>query len=372
MNVCNLCNYSTKHNGNFMKHCRSKNHINKEKSNPFCVLCKKTYTTHKSLINHKNKYHDIIDTNINIEDIVDNTKSNNISYRKIKDIIDISTNNLNTNLTNNIKSNIKVKEEINEVKQKIDESTKVVRLAINKASSLIAYLMKHHASTPPLKKLNKIDTIKLLHNNYGCSVSNNDFLLEKELIRQIKNETFTKKISKLILRIVDHKETDKQPIYNTDCNRNHYVIKTQSRWNEDKAGIKFSEYIVSPLLKYIREMITDYRLYLEKKHIKSEIEQELYGDALKVELDLVYESHLKHILNNISPHLRFFEDDITELQSFEELQKIQQNLKKIISEDYNCDSDDDNYDNCDDLEDSDDDFTYYDYKNYKKIIKKII
>lgn len=388
MHICNLCDYSTKHNGNFMKHCKSKNHINNEKLNPFCVLCKKTYTTHKSLINHKNKYHDNIDNIIN-DDI--NTTPENISYKKIKNIIDISTNNISDNIKNNIKEeitevknnltdNIKsnIKEEISEVKQKIDESTKVARLAINKASSLIAYLMEHHASAPPLKKLNKTDTIKLLHTNYGHPTSKTDFSLEKELIRQIKNETFIKKISKLILTFVDHKQTNKQPIYNTDCNRNHYVIKTPTRWNEDKAGIKFSEYVISPLLKHIREMITDYRLYLEKKYIKSEIEQELYGDALKVELDLVYESHLKYILNNISPHLRFFEDEIDELQSFEELQKIQQNLQKIITEEYDsdCDSDCDDFDNdyinFSGSEDSDDDFTYHVYKNYKQITEKIL
>jgi hypothetical protein len=372
MYICNLCNYSTKHNGNFIKHCKSKNHINEEKSNSFCVFCKKTYSSYKSLIYHKNKYHDNIDENINNKD---NNIQENISYTKIKNIIDISTN----DITNNIKTNIK--EEISEVKQKIDESTKVARLAINKASSLIAYLMEHHASTPPLKKLNKIDTIKLLQNKYGQSTSKNDFLLEKELIRQIKNETFIKKISNLILTIIDHEQKNKQPIYNTDCNRNHYVIKTPTRWNEDKAGIKFSEYIISPLLKHIRELITDYRLYLEKKNIKTEIEQQTYGDALKVELDLVYESHLKYILNNISPHLRFYEDEIDELQSYEELQKIQENLKKIITEDYDydCDDcDDDNNYNQDELniydsqDSDDDDFTYHVYKNYKHIIQKIL
>ena len=412
MYICNLCNYLTKHNGNFIKHCKSKNHVNNEKKNPFCVLCKKTYVTYKSLIHHKNKYHININNNIdnnnidnNISNIISNNNHNNennennannnensftqknISYKKIKNIIDISTSNIKeeitevkNNLSDNIKSNIK--EEINEVKQKIDESTKVARLAINKASSLIAYLMKYHAAAPPLKKLNKTDTIKLLRTNYGKPRSKTDFFLEKELMRQIKNETFIKKISKLILSFVDHKQINKQPIFNTDCNRNHYVIKTPTRWNEDKAGIKFSEYIISPLLKHIREMITDYRLYLEKKNLKSDIEQELYADALKVELDLVYESHLKYILNNISPHLRFFEDEIDELQSFEELHKIQENLEKIITEDYDSDSNNSDYNNYDyyysynnydtNLEDSDDDFTYNVYKNYKKITKKIL
>ena len=82
MYICNLCNYSTKHNGNFIKHCKSKNHINEEKSNSFCVFCKKTYSSYKSLIYHKNKYHDNIDNINNIDNIIDkhiNSTPNNIS-----------------------------------------------------------------------------------------------------------------------------------------------------------------------------------------------------------------------------------------------------------------------------------------------------
>ena len=50
----------------------------------------------------------------------------------------------------------------------------------------------------------------------------------------------------------------------TDCARTHYVIKTADNWNEDKAGVKFSEYIVKPLLAYIAELMDKYHDKLSK------------------------------------------------------------------------------------------------------------
>jgi hypothetical protein len=361
---CDICDYDTLRMDNLIRHYDTKKHIENEKNKNYCNICRRSYSSITSYKKHKNKYHNkyhnINDQNNRIHDI-------DISNDKLKTIITQS----NRQLTNNIKGEIK--EEMKEVKEKIEESNKVVKKALNKASSLIAYLMQHHASTPPLKRLNKTDTIKLLRTSYCYPEKKNDYSLQIEIIRQIKNGTFIKKLSKIILNILNHEQPQKQPIYNTDCNRNHYVIKTPTKWNEDKAGVKFSSYIVTPLLQYIREIVSDYRINIEKKIQSNSYDQilnESYSDALKVELDLIYEAPLDDILTKLSPYLRYFDEELDEFDSFEQLQQIQKDLTKIMSED-DDDDDDEEDESYTDINDNID-FTIYEYKNYKKLNKRII
>jgi hypothetical protein len=379
---CDICNYDTLRMDNLIRHYNTQKHIEKEENKNYCNICRRSYSSVASYKKHKNKYH------------------NDTENNKLKTIIIES----NKELTNNIKGEMKevkgemkevkgemkevkgeIKEEMKEVKEKIEESNNNVKKALNKASSLIAYLMKHHASTPPLKRLNKTDTIKLLRSTYCYPEKKNDYSLQVEIIRQIKNGTFIKKLSKIILNILNHNQPENQPIYNTDCNRNHYVIKTPSKWNEDKAGVKFSSYIVTPLLQYIREIISDYRINIEK-NIQSESESynqtinDSYSDALKVELDLMYEAPLNDILTKLSPYLRYFDEELDEFDSFEQLQQIQKDLPKIMSDDDDDDDDDVDVDVDDDGVGDDkvydifniDEFTKYDYINYKKLNKRII
>ena len=125
--------------------------------------------------------------------------ASNIS--KIKTIIDEST--------------YKVQEEILDVKQEINKSNKqvvtVVNKAITKASELIKYLMLHHSSTPPLKKITQTNCIKLLK-NYNCP---NKTELEKDLLYDYLKKYFVKNISQSILSYVNYKKPELQPIWNT-------------------------------------------------------------------------------------------------------------------------------------------------------------
>ena len=42
--------------------------------------------------------------------------------------------------------------------------------------------------------------------------------------------------------------------------RHHYVIKTNDNWNEDKAGIQFTNFIIIPFLNSIGSLINTYRV----------------------------------------------------------------------------------------------------------------
>ena len=47
--------------------------------------------------------------------------------------------------------------------------------------------------------------------------------------------------------------------YNTDYNRNNYIIKIAHTWKEDKAGLYFIDYIIKPIILYIKNLLNDYK-----------------------------------------------------------------------------------------------------------------
>ena len=341
--LCTLCEYTTITKRYFIQHCNTKTHIQKEETSYTCYECNKqyksfaTYKRHKK--NHDNKKENIKSTKINKMKIIesDNIKNNTLD-KKIDEI-----NESNKLITSEISI---VKDKITIATDKIDESNRMVAKAITKASSLIKYLMEHHSTTPPLKKITEDDFMEKLRIEFNCKYTNkNIYRLEKELVKQYANNTFVKNISQLILKLVNHNDHEKQPIYNTDCSRNNYVIKTSAVWNEDKAGIKFGEYVIRPLLNHIRKLIIIYRRNdIEKcdiskySIIEHEIHANTYDNTLAFEDELYDDSLIKAILNELSPYLRYLTHEINELEKFNQLEKLHEDLKEIIN---NSDSDSD-------------------------------
>ena len=132
----------------------------------------------------------------------------------------------------------------------------------------------------------------------------------------------------------------------TDCARNHYVIKTEDNWNEDKAGVKFTEYIIKPLLSYIKDLIILYNTnFLKKKIVKTgktpnQVKDDLllFHHCLLFIDDLTNERFIIHILKELSPYLRYLsselnlddDDDIVDAEKIKELKTIQEDLIKIV------------------------------------------
>ncbi len=334
MYSCELCNYNTQHSGNYNKHCNTTGHIQNEKLNNYCSICKKKYSSSESYRKHKYNTH---------------TKIKNVST-KTKSIM--KKTNINSTENNIIKH---VTEEMKDVKEEINKSKKevviVVNKAITKASSLIKYLMENHASTPPLKKITNKQCIKLLRIDYNCPERDNDYTLQQTFIAEHSKGTFISNIAKSILKIVHYKNPDKQPIWNTDCSRLHYVVKTSDNWDEDKAGIKFTDYIIRPLLCYIRELIKDYRenhleninMYKNNFAENTEYINKLHA-TFNLEGDLMSETLIKPILKELSPYLRYLHHELEEMEKMEELEQIQEELKEIIkNNDNDKENNNDNY-----------------------------
>ena len=277
---------------------------------------------------------------------------------------------MDTLLDEIINKNKLLEDKIDNLAESNKEMVKVVKKAITTATGLIKYLIENHNTTPPLKKLNYEECIKNLKIYYNCN--NNNFELQEKLLEDYKNNQFVKKISKSILKLLNHKNPDEQPIWNTDCARNHYVVKTNMSWNEDKAGIKFTEYVIKPLLDYIRILIKDYKINKigktsSKKFNLDDADMYLlkYSNVLDLECDLIDDIFIPQLLKELSPHLRYLRDE-----EIEQIENI--NIENII---HNMTSykNDDNFDDNSDinsdyyLDDSDDD-NYYSYKIFNKRI----
>ena len=304
-----------------------------------------------------------------------NQKSINNKEQPLQDtaIVNKITTNINKNLCV-IKNEIKT--EINKVEDKVDR-------ALVKATSLIKYLMENFSHVPALQKLSEHDYIEKLRidykhdgnvfvNEYKNSDNNNKYELEIILIDDFHRNLFVRNISKTMLDFVNHKNPDKQPIYNTDSSRRNFVIKVNTNWNEDILGLKFTEIIINPILLSIEKLIYRYRTdYLEMINIRKNnldtniMHIEWMSKTLDFERKLHNQEFVKPILKELSAHLRFVKNELNKLDKIEKVEKVEkvekiEKVKKIDKVEELNKLDFDEYDN------------FNEYDSIKKIKKRLI
>ena len=372
---CKLCNINTNKITNFTNHCKTLKHIDKEKNNVFCFVCDKDYKSRRQYTKHRynkhkndvienvdninstvvliiddkkdNKNYDILDDKIN-DNKINNNKNNKIIKNKKKDnssTVDVVKEVIKAELEH---SNSVLKEELKQSRDEMRESNKhvvrVVNNAITKASSLIKYLMEHHQSTPPMKRINTQECVDILRIDYKCPEDNkNKYSLEKKLIYHFKYNIFVQNISKSILKLVNHKDPQNQQIWNTDITRQNYVVKiSQTKWNADIAGIRFTNFIIKPLLDSIHNLINSYRINsVEKENVQDKSHNEFLCHIEYIKLILSFEcaleneSFIKPILKFITPYIRYIDVDFDEFNKLNELEQIQENLMAIVSDTVN-------------------------------------
>ena len=325
---CTCCKYVTDNKSNYNRHIKSTKHIKTTQSKPYCEICNKNYVNKGNFLRHITTYHP---GKLNQFKKLQNNKNDNTNNECDKDSVKDNT------IIDHV--NIVKEQLINEINKSNKEVIQVVNNAIKHASSLIKYFMEHHKSTFPLKKLNQTECIKLLRDKYKCPKIKNNYKLEEIFLKEYKDNVFITNISKFILTLVNNNDKKIQPIWNTDCARNHYVIKTSDNWNEDKAGIKFTEYVIRPILNIIKELMDDYTENLNKtdKRKFNQLEITDYFEKLTLSLkfinDLITNKLTNQILSELSPYLRYLVDEIEEMEKYNELDKIQENLNSYINND---------------------------------------
>jgi hypothetical protein len=186
---CKCCKYITDNKSNYNRHIKSSKHIKTTQNKPYCEICNKNYVNKGNFLRHNATYHP------EKLELYKNKKEDKIDDKNIiKDNTIIDHVNI-------------VKEQLtDEINKSNKEVIQVVNTAITRASSLIKYLMEHHKTTPPLKKIDEIKSIKLLRDKYKCPKIKNNYKLEEIFLKEYKDNIFIQNISKFILTLVNNND----------------------------------------------------------------------------------------------------------------------------------------------------------------------
>jgi len=293
--TCKCCKYETKFKKDYIKHLTTQKHINNFKTNKYCDLCDKKYLSTKAFKIHWIKSHkdfQIEKVNNNLEDITYNDDKNNDK-------------NNNTN--------------------KLRESTEITKY-IRSAPVLKKYLNKYYDSIPHLIKLTQKNGLRSLREYYKCPLNETENIheLQEKIIDDYLNNSFIRNICKPILNIINYKNSEKQSIWNTDCSRYNFLVKTSKGWEEDKSGIKFTDFVIKPLLIYISELLYEYISYKPESKFKIKTRDEIEHYLLKLNIsnkirsEINKDNLIKPILKELSPYLRYLESELDEFKESDE------------------------------------------------------
>jgi hypothetical protein len=253
--ICEFCNYTTANKSNFNKHLKSASHSQKNKSmilvNPkstfnvdhkstkqkikkvICQDCGREFSHKQSLSRHKlnscpeNKQNNKLEEKINI--LASELQNRNELIDKLIDLVS-TTRNVTTNNTYNI--------------------------------SVKNYIQQNYPNAPPLKGID--DYSRLQYHDYN---------LLDTLVYNYNQNNLHKYLGNFVVSHYKKDDPTEQSIWSSDTSRLTYIISElltnkKSVWTHDYKGTKVKEFILKPLLEYIRDYISSYFANIKVKKNK--------------------------------------------------------------------------------------------------------
>lgn len=246
---CKICNYKTDRKNDMSRHIQSPRHIEKvldeEKlrnleiqhvptNSPkyICTYCQNDYKTNSSLSKHLHKCP------------MKNAKLDKLEKEKDEMASKI------TSLENDKQQ---MARQIDILHNLFQANNNINKPSVNS----ITYVVNHHNDAPPLLALE----------DYSELNDSEEMELIDVIIHYHKKQKLDKFIGEFIVKMYKKSDPGKQSIWNSDTNRLTYIIKeliknNKSNWTIDKKGIKTKEYIINPLLVYLKPLVTTYMLEL--------------------------------------------------------------------------------------------------------------
>lgn len=241
---CILCSYSTDDKSNYNKHTKSIAHTDQmiinnnaiPSSNKLAInanskvlidcQCGKSFSHKSSFSRHKKVCQGGIKEEIIILKKQLDAVTNECKQMK-HDLLEYSNNTKTVNITNNI--------------------------------SIKKYIQQNYSDAPVLTQL--ADYSVILDNNDGELLADDELI--NNLIYNHNHKNLYKYLGDFLVKYYKKKDSTKQSIWNSDVSRMTYIIKElladkKSLWNHDYKGIKTKQYIINPLLQYVKKYITDY------------------------------------------------------------------------------------------------------------------
>ena len=329
--TCKLCLYTTQDKSNYIKHLKSKKHIEKvtydtklEKSTfislakappiqlPYnshspsraddktvlqCEYCNRIFTRYDNLGRHikscvaRNDYNKekALEEKIKILNAELHEYKTNVKHYKAE--------------TEHYKAETKHQlEETNYYKQLLKEAGGLVK----KSVSSLTYIVDNYNNAPALQ------TISAKEIDY---FGEGEKKLIENIISSHKHKTIGKYLGNFIIKIYKKNDPKTQSIWNTDDTRLTYIIKelmhnNSSNWIVDKKGIKTKEYLIDPLLVHIKELLISYQTNLIIPNLNNNsVEIEFILENSKIIIDLMNDiddgNVSQDILKHISSYLKF-------------------------------------------------------------------
>ena len=336
---CTTCNYFSTDCSNYNRHIKSKRH--KTKLAPIIPenSCKKTIITISNEVpttplsaslklsessykckycdmNFKKKYNLTRHTSLCTE------KSTINELNKIKQQLNLQTNKMKQQLS--LQKN-KIKEQEKQLEKSEQDKEYYKKLIANYGSGFmgtknfnsVTYILNSYPNAPHLKAIepNKIKQfIDIDANNI------------RDIISDYCNNKLVDNIIEAILFIHKKKDPSEQSIWATDSTRHNYIIKEllkdkDSYWVVDKKGIKSENYLIKPILSFIREKIIEYLDTLSKLLINPKLtsfkrdvimDSQKYGSQLIKDIDDGMIS--KDIIKNLAKHIHHNKPQIEEIE----------------------------------------------------------
>lgn len=290
--ICADCKYETNDKSNYNKHINSSNHTQKNKK-----TVQKSVKHTKILVNALRNSPNLSETP-KLPEIECNfcgqkfTRTSNLNRHKqicVEAKLEEEKHHYQTKLQEKDKET-----EIQLLKQKndfLEKEIKELKAFIKSGKcaptyniSVKKYIQQKYSDAPHLEKLDHNIYAQLVyehnHNN-GITVNNNvnnddaeiisngyianenDKLISL-LVYSYNNDTLQNFLGDFIIKNYKKENPSQQAIWNSDVSRLTYVIKellssnTESQWHADYKGVKTKNYIITPLLKHIRQCIDEY------------------------------------------------------------------------------------------------------------------
>jgi len=292
---CTVCNYQTKDRSNIFRHNKTKKHL-KNISKTKCTINDAPENASKLLKTPKSPK-----TTTNKKSFKCNSCGNFFSRaNNLTRHYKVCTKN-NSELTLLKTQSKQFEKDAEYYKQMLMEAGGLVK----KSVSALTYSIINYENAPHIKaiEMNDIETF----NN-----PNKDIV--EDVLSAYKHKTLNKYLGELILKLYKKGNPLDQSIWNTDDNRLTYIIKellndNSSNWIVDKKGVKTIQYLINPLLSYIKKLIISYQKNNVPKFNLSvaEIETTLENSRAIIALVNGIDDDIiaKDVLKYLSIHLRF-------------------------------------------------------------------